>query len=277
MNFFSIDTGFFSTEAGAMFGIMSQKVWSKKYPADQENRSPLSMRCLFVDFGERKVLFDTGVGNKKLRGMAYYRFHDLVDISTVLKSKGYDALQITDVVLSHLHFDHCGGCTRTGNNGDMELCFPQARHWVSAAQWENSLRPAYWEADAYLPENMQAVKDAGKLHLIEKDQVLFPGLELKLYQGHTYDQIVSFIHTERGNIIYPGDVVPMAPHIAQGCIAAVDNHALLSAEEKMRLLEEACELQAGLVFYHDCYTRIAGLKKSNGRIWETASPIALDQ
>lgn len=276
MNFFSIDTGFFSTEAGAMFGIMSQKVWSKKYPADRENRSPLSMRCLFVDFGERKVLFDTGVGNKQLRGMAYYRFRELIDIRDALKSKGYDAMQITDVVLSHLHFDHCGGCTREGDNGELELCFPRARHWASTAQWKNSLQPSSWEADAYLPENMQAVKDAGKLHLIDKDQVLFPGLELKLYQGHTYDQIVSFIRTERGNLIFSGDVVPMATHIAQGCIAAVDNHALLAVEEKMRLLEEACELQAGLVFYHDFYTKIAGLKKSNGRIWEAASPLALD-
>lgn len=276
MNFFSIDTGFFSTEAGAMFGILSQKVWSRKYPADQENRAPLSMRCLFVDFGTRKVLFDTGVGNKQLHGMDYYRFHDLVDISAVLRSKGYDPLQVTDVVLSHLHFDHCGGCTRSSYQGGYELCFPRARHWVSAAQWHNSLRPAYWEADAYLPENMQAVMDAGQLHFIEQDQVLFPGLELKLYQGHTYDQIVSFISTDRGNLVFPGDVIPMAPHISQGCIAAVDNHALMSADEKMRLLEEACHLEAGLVFYHDCQTKIAGLKKSQGRIWQAPSSISLD-
>lgn len=276
MNFFSIDTGFFSTEAAAMFGIMSQKVWSKKYPADRENRCPLAMRCLFVDFGDRKVLFDTGVGNKKLRGMSYYRFHDLKNITEILRSKGYEAHQITDVVLSHLHFDHCGGCTRSGIKGGIELSFPEARYWLSEAQWQNSLQPDYWEADAYLQENMQAVKDAGNLHLLSQDQHLFPGLQVKLFQGHTYDQVVSYIQTEQGTLIFPGDVVPMAPHIAQGCIAAVDNHALLAVKEKMRLLEEACDLNASLVFYHDCFTKTAGLKKTNGRIWASVPRINLD-
>ena len=269
MNFFSIDTGFFSTEAGAMFGIMSQKVWSKKYPADRENRSPLSMRCLFVDFGERKVLFDTGVGNKQLRGMAYYRFRELIDIRDALKSKGYDAMQITDVVLSHLHFDHCGGCTREGENGELELCFPRARHWASTAQWKNSLQPSSWEADAYLPENMQAVKDVGSYILSTKTS-LVSGLELKLYQGHTYDQIVP-LSARNVVILFSPAMCPMATHIAQGCIAAWTITPYWPWKKKCGFWKKPASYRPDWslprLLHQNCRSQ-----KSNGRIWEAASP-----
>lgn len=271
MRFFTIESGFFSTDGGAMFGVMSRKVWSSKYPVDEENRCPLAMRCLMVDFGQRKVLFDTGVGLKPI-GMTYYRFHDLVDIEKTLENQGYRAEDITDVVLSHLHFDHCGGCTKQTADGRVVTTFPRARHWTTEGQWENSLHPKYWESDAYLTENMQAVREAGLLQLLRPEDEpengfeLFPGLRLRIAQGHTCDQLVSFIETPQGNLCFSGDVIPMCLHISQGCIAAIDNHALESAEEKMRILQQATATNSRLVFYHDACTASATLRQQNGHI-----------
>lgn len=266
MKLFTIESGFFSTDGGAMFGIMSQKIWSKRYPVDKENRCPLAMRCLFVDFGDRKVLFDAGAGMKPLEGMSYYRFHDLTDIEKSLNENGYRAEEVTDVVLSHLHFDHCGGCTKIDATGRIVMTFPNARHWTTREQWENSLHPSFWEADSYLKENMQIVYESGKLNLIDQDTTIFPGLSLKIYQGHTFGQLVSYITTDEGNYIFSGDVIPMLLHVMQGCVAAIDNYALKSVEEKVRLLQDAYQSDSQLFFYHDSCTKAATLKRQNGHI-----------
>lgn len=263
MSSFTINSGFFSTDGGAMFGIMSRKVWSHKYPTDEDNRSPLAMRCFFADFGQRKVLFDTGAGMKPLHGMDYYRFHDLQAIEELLAAKAYRAEDITDVVLSHLHFDHCGGCTRIDKNGKIVMTFPNAQHWTTEEQWQNALHPHAWEADAYLMENMQAVSDSGKLSLLKEDCTLFPGLTLKIFQGHTYGQLVSFIQTDEQRFIFSGDVIPMALHTLHGCIAAVDNHALLSMDEKIRLLHEARDFGGKLIFYHDAVRETAEINQAS--------------
>ncbi len=260
MKIFTIEAGSFSTDGGAMFGVMSRKVWAHKYPVDEDNRCPLAMRCLFVDFGERKVLFDSGVGLKPT-GMSYYGFHDVIDIEAALESQGYKASDVTDVVLSHLHFDHCGGCTKALADGRLVMTFPNARHWTTKGQWENSLHPTFWEEDAYLRENMQAVYDAGKLELLTADRQLFEGLTLRIYQGHTTDQLASFIETPQGSFVFSGDVVPMSLHITQGCIAAIDNAAAVSAEEKMRLMQAAEAISARLIFYHDSITASACIKR----------------
>ncbi len=268
MRLFCIESGFFSTDGGAMFGIMSRKIWAGKYPVDEENRCPLAMRCFFIDFGERKVLFDTGVGMKPT-GMSYYRFRDVVDIRQALAEKGYRAEDITDVVLSHLHFDHCGGCTYIDEKGELKVSFPNARHWTTKAQWQNSLQPGPWEADAYLKENLQAVHEAGilqALELTEEGVELFPGLRLLPAQGHTFDQLVAFAQTDQGNFCISGDVVPMCLHITQACIAAIDNHAAASVTEKMKVLQEAFRQDCKMVFYHDACTAYADLRKTGNHI-----------
>ncbi len=301
MRIFTIDTGLFSTDGGAMFGVMSRKVWSSKYPVDNDNRCPLAMRCVFADFGTRKVLFDSGVGLKPC-GMPYYRFRDLTDIAEALEKKGYRAEEVTDVVLSHLHFDHCGGCTRlvSEQTGETSVCdvnafrgphpgltlrmtFPNARHWTTQAQWQNSLNPGLWEADAYLPENLEPVDRAGLLMKLdgqmETSQLpqgvkrlsdgsfqLFEGLRLKICEGHTCGQLVSFLESAEGNWVVSGDVIPMCMHVTQGCVAAIDNCAHDSVEEKTRVLQEAVSLDARLAFYHDAAVASASLKSLNGHI-----------
>lgn len=265
MNIHSIETGFFSTDGGAMFGVVSRKVWSGKYPADNENRCPLAMRILFVDMGEHKVLFDTGVGEKLVFGSAYYRFHDLKNPVETLAELGYCAEDVTDVVLSHLHFDHCGGAV-VCRDGCLMPAFPNAVYWASGKQWELAQSPSLWEADSFAPEVIRAIQDAGKLSLVHQDGTLFPGVNVRLVQGHTDDQLLSYIETPAGTIVYCGDVIPMTPHLMPLCIAAVDNSAVLSVDEKMRVLVEAVEKNQTLFFFHDVETVAVRLKKVNGRI-----------
>jgi glyoxylase-like metal-dependent hydrolase (beta-lactamase superfamily II) len=266
MKIHSIDTGFFSTDGGAMFGIVSRKVWTRKYSVDEENRCPLVMRVLFADFGDRKVLFDTGVGVAKVNGMAYYRFHGLKSVVKELEKKGYHAKDVTDVVLSHLHFDHCGGSVVASSDGSMVPAFPKATYWASVRQWEMAQHPPLWESDSFAPEVIRVLQKAGRLNLVSQDGVLFPGVRVRLVQGHTDDQLISYITDGVETYVFCGDVIPMEPHLMPLCIAAVDNAAVISVEEKVRVLEEAGTSGQILFFYHDAVTQAVRMKKENGRV-----------
>jgi len=266
MNIHSLETGFFSTDGGAMFGVVSRKVWSAKYPVDEDNRCPLAMRVLFADMGEHKVLFDTGTGIAKVHGMEYYRFHKLKDLRDELRTLGYQPSDITDVVFSHLHFDHCGGSVYAEADGTLVPAFPKAVHWAGKRQLDLTFHPSLWESDSFAPPVIQTLLKAGQLQLVDTDKALFPGLVVRLFQGHTDDQLVSFLDTPKGTLVYCGDVVPMTTHIMPLCIAAVDNSAEIAVNEKMRLLEEAAANDQRLFFYHDAVTEAVSLKQSNGRI-----------
>jgi len=261
----SIETGFFSTDGGAMFGIVSRKVWAHKYPVNEDNRCPLAMRVMFADLGDRKVLFDTGVGPAVVDGMSYYRFHGLHSLVHSVEKLGFAASDITDVVLSHLHFDHCGGSV-VAENGVLKPAFTNATYWASARQWEMAQNPPLWEADSFAPAVIQVLMDAGQLQLLSEDQTLFPGVRVRFFQGHTDDQMVSYVSDGIDTYVFCGDVIPMEPHLLPLCIAAVDNSAVISVDEKIRLLEEAATQGQILFFYHDAVTEAVRMKKTNGRI-----------
>lgn len=261
-----IETGFFSTDGGAMFGMVSRRVWSSKYPVDGDNRCPLAMRILFVDMGAHKVLFDTGAGTAKVHGMDYYKFHDPLDVREALARLGYAPEAITDVVLSHLHFDHCGGAAVETAPGHWAPTFPNATYWAGKQQRTLTFNPSRWEADSYAPAVVAALEGAGCLRLIDADTELFPGLKVELYQGHTDDQLVSFIETPLGCLVYAGDVIPMTPHVMPLCIAAVDNAAVVAVDEKLRLLHRIVEKDGILFFFHDAVTKAVRLRRSGERV-----------
>lgn len=192
-----IDTGFFHADGGAMFGAIPKTAWSRRYPSDKQNGCILAMRSMLVRDGNGKiVLVDNGAGNKHLKQLSYYNFFDLVDLKEELRRRDVACEDVTDVILTHLHFDHCGYTTQKeeqpGGKSLFKMAFPNAIHWVSRAQWENFLHPNALEADSYFIENMQAVYDSGKLRLIENDTNLCPGIDLRLFDGHTPGQIAPY-------------------------------------------------------------------------------------
>ena len=263
-----IDTGFFHADGGAMFGAIPKTAWSRRYPSDEQNGCILAMRSVLVRDGNgRIILVDNGAGNKHLKQLSYYKFFDLVDLKDELQSRGVACEDVTDVVLTHLHFDHCGYTTQKEVQPDgkhlLKTTFPNATHWVSRAQWENFLHPNALEADSYFIENMQAVSASGTLRLIESDTTLCPGLDLRLFDGHTPGQIAPYITTSERTYVFAGDVIPLAASVSPLWISAYDTCPVVSYNEKIRMLEEATSKKQAIIYCHDAYTRCSTVKKVN--------------
>lgn len=251
-----LETGFFYADGGAMFGAVPKRAWTRRYPSDDQNCCRMAMRCLLVWNDNRVVILDTGVGNKDLGKLSYYRFHELQDISSLVQSHGFIPEQVTDVVLSHLHFDHCGGCTYKEQTGNLKITFPNAKHWVGEKQWHNYINPNYLESDAFRPDDLMPVFEAGLLHLVNRDVKLFDGFDIELYDGHTDDQLVPFVRTSEGELVYPSDVIPTKAHYSIDWISAYDIKPLDSVESKLKLIKKIEENKSFVVFYHDVYNKI---------------------
>ncbi|MDR0844580.1 MAG: MBL fold metallo-hydrolase [Tannerella sp.] len=260
-----IDTGYFYADGGSMFGATPHKAWSRRYASDEQNRCILAMRAGLVttDCG-RIILIDNGVGDKQLDKLksSSYRFFDLADLYDELRKRAVSPEQVTDVVLTHLHFDHCGYTTKY-EDGQAAPAFPSATCWVSQAQWENALHPNPLEADAYFPENMDAIEKSGKLRLIQADCDLCEGVRLRLYDGHTPGQIAPYIRTDDYTAVFAGDVIPISAQISPLWISAYDLCPLTSYYEKIRMLDEAASTNQVIIHYHDAYTPCSTVKKIN--------------
>lgn len=258
-----IDTGFFYADGGAMFGAIPKTAWSRRYLSDSRNRCILAMRSLLVKTGDGKViLVDSGAGEEQIRSLSYYGFFNRTDLIEELAKREVAPEQVTDVILTHLHFDHCGYTTRylPGNEKSVPL-FTHARHWVGQRQWENFLRPNPLEKDSYFIENMKAVYEAGLIRFPEEDQELYPGVRLRLFDGHTPGQIVPGFDTGKETFVFAGDVIPLVANLSPEWISAYDTHPVISYKEKIRLLEEAVRKKQTIIFCHDAYTRQGKIKK----------------
>lgn len=261
-----IESGSFMADGGAMFGVVPKKVWERRYPSTDDNLCQLNMRSLVVKSGERLFLVDTGVGTKQLDDLKYYDIKDVVDYDAELKKLGYSAEEVTDVILTHLHFDHCGACTIFAENGeDIVPAFPNATYWLGKTQWENFLNPNVREEDSYFPENLLPVYEAGQLKLVKEDCFIAPDVELRLYNGHTIGQISPYFHTKKGTLVYAGDVIPFQASMPIAWVSAYDTYPITSMEEKVKMLEEAYEKKQTLFFGHDAYNECCTVDLVNKR------------
>lgn len=261
-----IDTGFFYADGGAMFGAVPKTAWGKRYPSDEKNGCVLAMRSLLVWMPNGRImLIDTGAGNKQLRQLSYYRFFGLTDLGAELEKRGVKSEEVTDVVLTHLHFDHCGYVTlKDEATGSLRMAFPHATHWVSEVQWQRFMHPHPLESASFIPENMDLVAQTNRLRLITEDTRLCPEVLLKCYNGHTAGQIVPYVKGEERTYVFAGDVIPLAASVSPHWISAYDTNPLESYEAKCALLEEAVLEKYALFFCHDAYTHCATVKKIGG-------------
>ncbi len=222
------------------------------------------MRSLLVDTGDRVVLIDTGIGNKQSEKFySYYHLNGDATLLGSLKETGYSPEEITDVILTHLHFDHDGGHVIRDNDGTLKLLFPNAIHWTTESQWQNYLDPNIREGAIYFPENMMPVKEAGKLNIIEEEDEYIPGIEFRIFNGHTPGMIVPVIKYKNSKVIYSADLIPLAANVPLPWVSAYDLHPLTSIEEKEKLLTEAYENGYILFFEHDLYTECCSLKMTD--------------
>lgn len=257
MQIHPIYAGNFSCDGGSLFSVIPKAMWNKVYPADENNIVKLVMRCLLVDLGERKILIEAGVGNHYAEKVRRNNGHEDTDaIEKSLAEKGYCADNITDVVFTHLHWDHCNGAV-INENGQLSLLFPNAIHWCSRRQWEHSKISNIRERAAYYPEILDFLKDKGNLQLVETDGELFPGISVRMFNGHTPGQMIPFIQYNGKTYVYMSDLIPTAANIPIVWLAAYDLYPVTSFEEKEQFLREAAGNEYILFFEHDIHTECA--------------------
>ncbi|MDR2533793.1 MAG: MBL fold metallo-hydrolase [Tannerellaceae bacterium] len=256
-----IETGRFYADGGAMFGPVPKASWTRRYPCNEANACILAMRTMLINDGAgRIVLVDNGAGNKQLRRLSFYKFFNLADLHGELLLRNIRPEQITDVVLTHLHFDHCG-YTTLKNAGALRLAFPNALHWISREQWDICRNPGPLEKDSFLIENIAPLEHSPNLRLIDGDTNLSTAVSLRLFNGHTPAQIAVYAHAER-TYVFAGDVIPLAAHISPDWISAYDMFPQTSYSEKLRMLEEATRERQTIVYCHDAYLDSSMVRKA---------------
>lgn len=278
MKLIKIETGNFMCDGGALFGAAPKQLWNKIYPCNEENLCIMSMRSLLIDTGERVVLIDAGMGNKQ--SDKFYSIHGLTEKDALhesLRAAGYNARDITDVILTHLHFDHCGWCTHYDSNKKLQITFPNAKHWVSDKQWENYLTPNNREGDAYYKEDMMPVFEQGLLQIISKETTLSPEVKLKQFFGHTPGLIVPHITYNGSTLVFTGDLIPMAAFVSPKWVSAYDTYPVTVLQEKEEFLKEAHANNYILFYQHDYFTECSNVILNAKGKFTSGKPMSLNE
>jgi len=262
MKLIPISAGDFHCDGGALFGVIPKVLWSKVYRANSNNFTQLTLRCLLVDQEEKKILIETGVGNHyPAKYLQNNGVTSVTGLEKSIKAKGYATEDITDVFLTHLHWDHCTGAVKN-DNGELKLMFPNAEIWCSETQWEHSKVTNPREQAAYHSEVLNFMKNSGKLNFVENEGELFPDVDVKFFDGHTPGQMIPFIQTAKKTIVYTSDLVPTTANIPLLWIAAYDLDPVKVMEEKEKFLNEVVEKGYILFFEHDYHTECATVEKT---------------
>lgn len=255
-----IETGNFMADGGAVFGVVPKAMWQKKYPCNADNYINLTMRCLLIKTDDRIILIDTGMGDKQ--SAKFFSYHHLNGDASLAKS--FESIniafnQVTDVILTHLHFDHCGGAVQRDKNGHLSPTFANATYWLSEAQWQNFNEPNVRERSVYFKENIMPIFEAGSLQFIKEDTCLTPEIELRVFNGHTQGQIIPLIKYRDKTIVFAADLFPLMDNIPEAWVAAYDVDPVTSMNEKRDFLKEAVKNNYILFFEHDLYNECCNL------------------
>lgn len=254
MKLYSINTGFFKLDGGAMFGVVPKSIWNKLNPADENNLCSWAMRCLLIEDGNSLILVDTGVGNKQdAKFFSHYYLHGTDTLDKSLAKYGFHRNDITDVFLTHLHFDHVGGAIVIEDN-KMVPAFKNATYWSNEQHWQWAIKPNDREKASFLKENIQPIQDSGKLKMIEvKEDIAFSdNITIRFINGHTHAMMLPQINNYKGKtIVYMADLLPSTGHIPMPYVMAYDMFPLTTLQEKKAFLQEALQNNFILFFEHD--------------------------
>lgn len=264
MKLYPIETGNLKLDGGAMFGIIPKTLWEKVYPCDEKNLCNWSMRCLLVVDGDRKILIDNGIGDKQdEKFLRHYYLNGNDTLEKSLAKYGFSPDDITDMILTHLHFDHCGGSIKY-NKGktDYELTFKNATYWISKKQFIWAIQPNRRESASFLKENILPIEESGHLKLIEKDCEILPNISVKLFDGHTEGQVIPHINYHGRTIVFMADLLPSTAHIPMPWIMAYDTQPLITLKDKERFYKNALKNDYTLFFEHDLYNECCTLHET---------------
>lgn len=268
MKLYPIEAGNFKLDGGAMFGVVPKTIWNRTNPANENNLIDMAARCLLIEDGEKLTLIDTGMGDKQSdKFFGYYNLWGDNSIDNSLKQHGFHRDDVTDIFMTHLHFDHCGGCIqwnkeRTG----YEPAFKNARFWSNKDHWDWATKPNPREKASFLKENILPMEQSGKLHFLEKDiaqpftNVPYFGFGVFFADGHTEKQMIPLIEYKGKTLAFMADLLPTAGHIPLAYVMGYDTRPLLTLGEKEAFLTTAADRGYYLFLEHDAYNEIVTVK-----------------
>ncbi|PDH46882.1 MAG: MBL fold metallo-hydrolase [Bacteroidetes bacterium MED-G21] len=271
MKIISIETGNFKLDGGAMFGVVPKSLWQRTNPADERNLCSWAMRSMLVDYGDRKVLIDNGIGDKQSDNFfSHYHLHGDASLISSLALNGYHPDDITDVFLTHLHFDHCGGGVKYNEKGELVTVFKNAIYWSNELHWNLAMNPNDRERASFLQENLVPMKASGQLDFIKNDGIFLPGFDVLFAHGHTESQMIPHIKYKGNTIVFAADLLPSVGHIPLPYVMGYDTRPLTTLKEKKFFLETVAKKGYTLFLEHDYYQSCCTLQ-------ETDKGVRLDQ
>ena len=267
MTCYPIEAGKFKLDGGAMFGVVPKSIWNRTNPADRDNMIDIAARCLLIENGDRLILVDSGMGYKQSeKFFSYYKPWGNDDLERSINKIGFHRDDITDVFLTHLHFDHCGGAVEwNSNRTDYNLVFKNAKHWSNEEHWLWATQPNKREKASFLSENLLPIEQSGQLYFVERNKDTFLscselGFGILFVDGHTEKQMIPHIQYKNKTIVFAADLIPTAGHIPVPYVMGYDTRPLISMSEKELFLKDAADNNYLLFLEHDAHHPLITVK-----------------
>jgi glyoxylase-like metal-dependent hydrolase (beta-lactamase superfamily II) len=268
MKIYPIEGGNFKLDGGAMFGVVPKTIWNKTNPADENNLIDIAARCMLIEDGNRLILIDTGMGNKQSeKFFGYYSLWGNHSLDKSLVKHGFHRDDVTDVFMTHLHFDHCGGSVNWNKNKTgYEVAFKNAYYWTNENHWEWATKPNAREKASFLSENILPMQESGQLNFIKRPDSDFGicdlGFDIFYVDGHTEKMMIPHIKYQDKTIVFCADLLPTAGHLPLPYVMGYDTRPLLTLPEKAKFLTAAAENNYYLWLEHDAYNQIITVEKT---------------
>ncbi len=258
MKIYPIEAGNFKLDGGAMFGVVPKSIWQRTNPADSNNLISMSMRCMLIEDGNRLILIDTGLGSKQSdKFFGYYYLYGDSSIDTSLAKYGFHRDDITDVFLTHLHFDHCGGSIQWNKEKTgYEPAFKNAKFWSNQDHWNWAINPNPREKASFLKENILPMQESGQLNFVNQNVNEQLGFDIFCMDGHTEKQMLPKINYQGKTVVFMADLLPTTGHIPLPYVMGYDTRPLLTIKEKEQFLNTAADNEYFLFLEHDAYSEI---------------------
>jgi glyoxylase-like metal-dependent hydrolase (beta-lactamase superfamily II) len=279
MNLYPIETGKFKLDGGAMFGVVPKSIWSRTNPADTNNMCPWSMRCLLIEHDGKLILTDTGIGDKQSEQFfSHYSLSGDESLKSSIEALGFSLDDITDVILSHLHFDHCGGAIARNGNDQFRPVFKNATYWSSERHWKWATEPNAREKASFLQENILPIRESGQLKFVNRTgdytADVFKDIDFIFADGHTDSMMLPVIRYKNQKIVFMADLLPSTGHIPLPYVMGYDTRPLITLDEKGRFLQKAADEKLVLFLEHDFYNECCTVKQTEKGIrLENAFPL----
>ncbi len=264
MELFSINTGYFKLDGGAMFGVVPKSIWNKLNPADENNLCNWAMRSLLVQIDNRLILIDNGLGDKQdAKFFSHYYLNGDDTLEKSLHKNGFGLDDITDVFLTHLHFDHCGGSIKYNKDKTgYETTFKNATYWSNEEHWKWATQPNVREKASFLKENILPIQESGQLQFTTEGAEIYPGFKVMYANGHTDGMMLPLVKYKETTIAYMADLIAAAAHVPLAYVMGYDTRPLITMQEKELFLNKATTENYVLFFEHDPTIECCDLQKT---------------